>query len=304
MCETLLAQHPDVLWLRCCHADILLKSGDTHRAGRVLQALSAEYPDNPRVLGLAGERHRLEGRTEEAVRCYRESLRRREAPYLRVRLIDALLRLNRIDEAGREVDKGLEHHPRDPYLLRRRARILTARDEPDKAAEAYARAAALSSSSGRDYADGIKLKLQRFSPEERLREVERLLSVAPHSGNPHLHALAAELAIDQGDVDSARSRLLEAERLSEQDVSAMKRVGYLYNRIGDHAKVLDTLGRGFVAEPRDVVAQQVLFAAARKTGAWTRLRTVLVLAYDRHPGFHKLNGLIKKVDNQMQRGSE
>ncbi len=301
-CEALLSERPESPWLRCCRAEILLKSGDTQRAGRVLQPLVAEYPDHPRVLALAGERHRLEGRDEEAVRCYAQSLLRRENAFTRVRLIDTLLRLGRTDEALRETEFGLKRHPRDPYLLRRRARLLAALNRPEDAADTYAQAARLSRSGYHDQAEAIRLRLQNIPKAERRKELRALLQVGPHDRNPYLHALAAELDLEAGEVATAQERLDQAARLAEGDPAALKRIGYLFNRLGAHARVLDTLGQAFVEHPRDVVAQQVLFAAARKTGNLTRLRTILTLAYDRHPGFHKLNGLIRKVDKELQRG--
>jgi len=295
-----LKEWPDDFWLLRQRAELLIKQGDTQKAGPLLTNLLARRPDHPRLLTLAAERHRLEGRGEEATNTYLASLQLADDGYVRTRAIDGLIALGRFPEAEGLLEEGLRAHPRDAYLLRRKARLLAATARPDEAAATYAQAAKESDGpSNRDYVESLKIRLKPLPAEVQLQEVEQLLKVASHQQNPYLLTLAAELDIDQKKTDRAISLLERAEEVGATDPHLLRLAGFQYNRLEKYERVIDTLGRAFVHEPRDLVSQQVLLAAARKADQLARLRTLFRLAYNQHPGFHKLNGLIKKVENEM-----
>lgn len=300
--EAALQHAPSDPWLKRQLAEVLLKLDDTYRAGPLLRALLVEQPNHPRVHTLAGERHRREGNTREATEAYLNSLELREDPYVRTRAIDGLLQLKRFGEAEQLIDAGLKRHgAEDAYLLRRKARLLSATDRRAEAADILAQTARdPARPSDRDYVEALKLRLESLEPSEQRAEVMQLLKVSTHGQNPYLLSLAAELAIDQDDPETAKSLLEQARTLAEDDPYVGKTLGFQYNRLGCFERVLDTLGPAFVLEPRDIVVQQVLFAAARKSKNLARLQTIFTLAYDRHPGFHKLSGLIKKVTRALE----
>ncbi len=297
--EAALESYPESVGLRALRADILLKIGDLSKAGREIRWLLARRPDHPRILSLGGDLHRLEHRFDEAAQLYLRSLDLREDGYVRNRAVDMLLRLDRLADAERLIAEGLKKHPDDPWLLRRRARLLAARGENLEAVKILERSAGDDPAAFRDYADALRLRLEAFPEQRRLNELSNILAVPTHRSNPWLHALAAELALDQGLEARARRHLDRAKSLNPSDPHLWKTLGFLYNRLHAWADVLDTLGQAFIAEPRDVVSQQVLFAAAKKGADWAKLKAVLERAYEAHPGFHKLNGLIRKVDKTI-----
>lgn len=311
--ETALAESPETppstaaerFWLRRTLADVLIRMGDTHRAGHVLKGLLQDFPEHPRVLLLAAERHRLEGRNAEATALYLQSLAHQDDDYVRSRAIDGLMHEAQYAEAEQLLRVGLQQDPANPYLLRRRVRLLSATGRKQEAAALLQTASQTEPLTPRDYAEGLKLKLEVLPPDAQWTELSGLLRVEKHRTNPWLQVMAAELLLtldslgnggDGAKKEEARAHLLEARRLAGSDPFVLKSLGYLYNRLEDWAEVIATLGQAFIREPRDVPAQQVLLKAARKGNKLAELHTIFVLAYEKHPGFHKLNGLIKKVE--------
>jgi len=291
---------PPAFWLLRLYADVLLKSGDTKKAEPFYAQLLAMKPGHPRVLSLAADRHRMEGRHAEATTLYLQILQKNEDPYVRTRAIDGLMRQKRFPEAERLIEEGLHRQPDNPYLLRRQARLLAATSRPKDAARIFSRLSNTSPSMHSDYVEAIRLQLDRVPTEDQLREIEHLISATSHRDNPLLHLLAAEICVRNGDDKTATAWLEKAASLAKNDHELIKRIGFQYNKIGAYGRVLDTLGQAFLESPRNLVSQQVLFAAARKSNRLPELRTLLKQAYTRHPNFHKLNGLLKKVDKEIQ----
>lgn len=301
--EQLLLQYPNDPSLRRVLAEALLRSGDTQRAALLLKPLLLEYPDHPRLLLLQAERLWLEGQQAEATRFYLTSLERHDDPYVRSRAVEGLLHAQRFSEAEALVLAGLAQNPTDAWLLRKYARVLELTGRESEAAATYARAAQdHTHASPRDYAESIRLKLEALPADHRLPELDRLLRVHPH--NPWLLLLGAELAFDQNLPEQAllRAQAAHAQTLAlhSHEYSLWKHLGYLFNKLEKWPEVMQTLGQGYILEPRDIPAQQVLFKAARKAHLWAKLRSLLLLAYEKHPGFHKLNGLIHKVDRELK----
>ena len=332
--EDLLQTFPDDFWLQRTLVDVLIRMGDTYKAGPYLQRLLASHPEHPRVLLLAAERHRLDNRSVEATSLYLASLALQPDHYVRSRAVDGLLHQERFAEAEALVEEGLRQDPGDDWLLRKRARILSATDRKQEAAQLYARVASeKQGASPRDYVEGLKLRLDPLPPSERLKEVDKLLRLSSHRENAWLQLLAGELNLELGQRVEARQHLDLARSIHDgvasvgplpasgpggspgatgtqgtirsggtTDFSLLKTLGYQYNRLEAFPEVLATLGRAFVHEPRELAAQQVLLKAAKRSGLLPDLRTLFVLAYEQHPGFHKLNGLIKKVDHLIESG--
>lgn len=317
--EDALALSPEDFWLERTLADVCIRMGDTQRAAPHLQRLLSSHPSHPRVLLLAAERHRLEGRWDEATPLYLESLQLQQDAYVRSRAVDGLMGLERFAEAEALVEEGLRLSPQDDWLLRKKARILSATGRRQEASQLYVLASSTTRGANpRDYVEGLKLKLEALAPAERLNEVSALLKVGSHRDNPWLHLLAAELNLDLNRAEAARLALDRARQLHDEpslegvsghrsqpaanhpDFSLLKSMGYLYNRLEAYPEVISTLGRAFVHDPRDLPVQQVLLKAGRLAQQLPEVRTLFVLAYEQHPGFHKLNGLIKKIDHLIE----
>lgn len=301
--EQLLLQYPGDPNLRRLLAEALLRSGDAPKAGLLLKSLLLEQPEHPRLLLLQAERLWMEAQHEEATRLYLASLEIHEDAYVRSRAVEGLIHCHRYAEAETLVLSGLAQHPTDPWLLRKYARLLELTGRESEAASTYARLTHdHPHTSPRDYAESIRLKLDSIPSPQRLGELDRLLKVHPH--NPWLLLLGAELALQLHQPEQALVRARQAHTHTQAQHShehaLLKHLGYVFNKLELWPEVLQSLGQGFILEPRDIPAQQVLFKAARKSGRWAELRTLLVLAYEKHPGFHKLNGLIHKVDHLLQ----
>lgn len=289
------------LWVRRTLADVLLRAKDPTSAGPQLTWLLERAPEDPRVLLLAAERHRLQGRPAQALPLLQAALEHQDLPFVRVRLVDVLIQLERLVEAEACLEGALALAPDDPYLQRRKARLLALTGRTDQAARTFARLASSGADQApQDYVESLKLKLEALPLPERLEEVRRLLTVPSRRENPWLLTLAAELALACDRNEEAQTALHAAKALAPSDPFFLKRLGFAYNRLKCYSDVVDTLGAAFLQDPRELVVQQVLFAAARKAGRLSELHTTLCLAYERHPSFHKLSGLIKKVDQLIE----
>lgn len=152
------------------------------RGRRHLESLVDRFRDQPRLLDELARMHRREGRLDEALRLWRvaQALRPGDEGFAAA-LSSALVDRGLAAEAGRILENVDRLAPVDVQRTLRRADLLSANGEPEKARRLYLEAAALAPQDGEVFERAGQAELRLGQTEQALAFFEKSLQVRPQN---------------------------------------------------------------------------------------------------------------------------
>lgn len=211
-----------------------------------------------RVIAIAlrriGRLKLTEGAAPEAIEIYRRSIDFEDAPDTHVDLAAGDLASNRLDDCLSEVANTIASNPENAYAWHVYSKVLTARKDYDRAADAQREAARLAGSDAVAKFDSEipfnATLAQRQSAKAQERELSKTLASA-------LNDLGTTEARQQK-YDLALAHFHEAERWHGDTPGLMRNIGMAAVRVSNYAEAARALRPVVKAHPRDQVARSLL----------------------------------------------
>ncbi len=236
------------IWLTAtCHA------GPVDQRGRVGVAASAAADPQEGALG-QGFSALQKGRWVDAERDFGAVLALQPGhPRALAGLAQALLKLNRAEEAGQRLEQARAAAPDDPVVMLAAARYEAFRGRGEAAMALYRQAAAQAPKDETPYRDMGDLLLNRLKrPAEAVKAYARAIELAPQDG-PARFGLAMALLANDRKADALKS-LAEAERLTVNDPNPAYMAGRIHASEKRFDAAIAAMGRALESSPAFVPA--------------------------------------------------
>ena len=289
----------DDLFLRVSLADCYVRQRRPGPAATLIEQLLAEDPGNTAVLYVAGRLHASQGRHAEAQAYFDEAFKVDEAGYLAIGRARALSELGRQDEAVETLDRARAREPENGAVLRERGRLLMKTGRWDEAAAAFEELHGKKPDDEAAFAAMVACRGRDREPRAFAEELERILSLPSKAGNIRLRFLLAEALDEAGLRGEAIGQLDECLRLRPGRLDVLRDVGFKLNRMKEHGRAAEVLGKAFLEEPGNNAVRTTMQAAYRRAGDLEGLVALLRRAVERHPGERSLWGMIKKAEKEL-----
>lgn len=205
-----ISRAPDVPQLHALHAEVLAETGKTAQA-LPCAARAAELDDSPEYAALHAQILIAEHDTDAAHIIVRELLKS-DKPIQPAFELAAILaeRADHIEAAFGWCERGLEHHPRDPRLLTRRAKYSLSLQQPEAVDDACA---AVDAGLVLPWRDAAQIFAQAGRPAHARRSLSKVFDACDSDDADEFAKcwlLAAEVELTLGNPDEARANAATA----------------------------------------------------------------------------------------------
>jgi tetratricopeptide (TPR) repeat protein len=286
---------PDEAELLATAADIQRRTQKLPEAETYLRRAEAVDPSHDSVMSVGADLS-YDGRNfKKAASLYRQLVDRRPNRYHHSRLVYALNRIGKHEEASETARQGLERFPDDPWLLRGMAAAEAKRGRLDEAIELYEKVLELEPKDRYTYKELMRLRTSETSADEAASALKGLMRSGDRAKNPHLKTLAADRLRKAGKDEEAAEEYEAALTLDPGNAYALSQLGFCYRRLGRTDEAIDTLGRGFLADPNNVILRKTLESMSRSANRLEELAALIDEAIRLHPEIKMLFGMRKRV---------
>lgn len=283
-------------------AEVRRRQGQRREAQALLRQAEAAGPDDPVVLRVRAELAQDSGELDKAVEDYRRLVDRGGSAYLAGRLVQALRRSGRLDEAADTARAALERHPEDPWLRRFLADVERRRGRTAVAVELL-EGLVEEGGGSKDYAALLGARTETMPPEEAAPALQRLMRTGARARNPALHRIAAEKYRLAGQDKEAAAEYEAALALDGRDAYCRAQLGFAHRRLGDADRAIAELRLALLSDPRSPYVTKSLIAACRDAARLPELLEWLAEAQKLHPDTRELFGLRRKVAGMIEAAS-
>lgn len=300
-----LSRFPGETRLKASLADAYVRQKRLGEAEELAAGILRDSPQEAAALIVLGNVRFAQQRYADAVRHFTEARATAPSPYVIRRLADAYRRAGAPAKAVTLLDEQLAASPEDSAARRARAAALAAAGERQRAIEAYRELVAADPDDSFSFKEYVRLLTEGQDPARAAAEIERLMRVARHAANPHLHALLADQYKALGAVEKAAAHLEQALALSPGNLFLTKQLGFLYynarDRLPDAAhRAIPLLAGALEQDPGDRPVRSALAAAYRYSGRQAEGLAAFQAILARHPDARHLWGEIRKFARELQ----
>jgi arylsulfatase A-like enzyme/Tfp pilus assembly protein PilF len=258
-------------------------------------------PDSAATYALMARVEMLSGNPLGALEIARTGSTKRGAFEQLVALqANALMTMNRTDEAVAVLDERLEHNPEDPDLLAARAQIHAVRGEVDAAEELLRTAVRVDAMHITSRFALARLLSDQGRMGEAVALLEDMLQIQP--GHPAALAMLGNIQLT--DPASAKAYLEEAVRLDPSRFEPMVNLGLVYIQLGYPEQAEGTLRRALALREGDLSCRNNLAIALTLQGRLDEAATELRDLVAEHPDFAEAYNNLALVLERQGRAAE
>ncbi len=178
---------------------------------------------------------------------------------------EVLIKLGRIDEAGKCFERIIKQNPSDEF--------------------AYLRL--------------IMIKLEHKPQEEVIEELRGILKIPSRSANAYLHDLLARAYKEIGRYEDALREYQESLRLKPDNPFTRKQLGFCYARMKDYDGVIRTLSCCLLNDPDDTFVRSALLSAYRLAKRLDEARKLFTELINKYPDKKNLFGIMRKIEKEL-----
>lgn len=250
-------------------ATALLRDGKPDAVLALLGTSSLETRNPAEALALRGAAQRLRGEAALAERDFEAAL---QNDVRNVRALRGLARLaleaGRVADAGKQVDRALEHGRRNEDNWQLKGDVEWASGEAALAEDAYRTASELNPFRPEAHAGLARALLAQQELDLAALEVETLGDIAPRAADTWY--LRGELARHRAELTAAVDAWQQALKIDPAHGEAQFGLGRVLAQRGQHEQAMEWLGRYVAAHPLDVAGVTAFARLALDMGAAAR----------------------------------
>lgn len=300
-----LSRFPEDARLKASLADAYVRQKRLGEAEELAASILRDSPQEAAALIVLGNVRFAQQRYADAVRHFTEACAVAPSPYAIRRLADAYRRAGEPARAVALLEERLAASPGDTAARRALASALAAAGERQRALEAYRELVAADPDDSFSFKEYVRLLTAGQDPGRAATEIERLMRLARHAANPHLHALLADQYKALGSVEKAAAHLEQALSLSPGNLYLTKQLGFLYYNARDRLpgalhRAIPLLVQALEQDPSDRPVRSALAAAYRLNGRHAEGLAAFQAILARHPDARHLWGEIRKFTRELE----
>lgn len=294
--------------LRAQLADVLLQQGKAGAAKELALEVLAKEPRQVTALTVLGAAALERKEYMEAVENLTKAYEYAPNPFRAGRLARALELDEQIGRASAVLEEALGRYPADGYLLRQYGALQRKAGTGDPVGPEFGvEEHPLAPVAGEDddpfaYAERMRLRLRETSPEEAVRQLEKIIRIGRRRDNSHLHLLLGDLRRRAGDEPGAAVAYRQALELAPENSYALSHLVFSLRRLGEKGEAWPLLKRLLTADPGSRVGKAAFLKDAVDLGKIEEAVAFLEELLRKFPQHKELYGLIKKLSKEANTG--
>jgi len=233
-------------------------------AANVYSVWTQTYPTDFVAWNNLGVEQELAGDYEHSLESYRTSVRLdSSSPLLHGNVIEALISMNRLDEARQALDMALQQVGRSPSLVRPEARLACARGNRPRLGELLAAARSDHDTQLMEIIGGCAIQFGRLGEARSLvHELEGLLPAGARVARARIRMELAMAESRYGNAATAKTLALEAADLAPA-VAPPPRLALLLAEVGEDRRAADLIASMTAESPQASLLNRVWIPLTR-----------------------------------------
>lgn len=261
------------------------------------------------LLGLAIQAHRQAYAYQSLEHLWRDTLSKNPSSFIaRVGLANSLCQKGKEDEAIDQLREAIRLKPNDNYeSYLSLANLLNDAGQSNEAITHYQRAIEQNSSCSSAYFGLAQIAQSRGETQLAMQNYEKALQLASAKSRSirnffsdfsqldQIHTALGELKARQGDLETAKTHLVQAVKFNPQNARAQYNLGIVYAAQADHLAAIDALSKSAILAPDSagthVHLARSLIALRRNDQAVKNLENAVRIDPSRQDALQLLKGL-------------